>query len=106
MYLPDVFTAFIEQHPEIAEALRNVGSLCSNSGPLDQKTQHLIQLGIAVGIASKGGVRSHTRRALDTGATKAEIIQTVLLSATIIGFPAMIAAYGWVQEVFAAKDAG
>jgi len=105
MYLPDIFTAFLEQHPDIAEALRSVGSLCASSGPIDQKTQHLIQLGVSVGIASKGAVRSHTRRALETGATQAEIIQTVLLSATIIGFPGMIAAYGWVQEVFAAKEA-
>ncbi len=89
----------MEHNPEICEAYRKVGELCSETGPIDAKNQHLIQLGISIGIGSKGGVRSHARRALDAGATKEEVLQVVLLSMTIIGFPAMIAAYGWVEEV-------
>ena len=104
MYLPDIFKNFIEQHPEIAEAHRKVGDLCAQAGPLDQKTQHLVQLGISVGLGSRGGVRSHARRALEAGATKAEVVQSMLLSTTIVGFPAMIAAYGWLQEVLTPED--
>lgn len=102
MYLPEIFKQFMEQRPEICEAYRKVGELCSDAGPIDTKNQHLIQLGTSIGIGSKGAVRSHARRALDAGATKEEVLQVVLLSMTIIGFPAMIAAYGWVVEVFSA----
>lgn len=102
MYLPDIFKQFSDKYPEILDALQKAGELCSGAGPMDRKTQHLVQLGIAVGIASKGGVRSHVRRALDEGATEDEVRQTVLISATMIGFPSMIASYQWVEEVLGA----
>lgn len=104
MYLPDIFTDFQNNYPEILEAYHQVGEMCSKSGPLDQKTLHLIQLGVAIGTASRGGVRSHVRRALEAGAGSEEIFQTVLISGTIVGFPAMIASYGWAKEVLEAED--
>lgn len=103
MYLPEIFKTFLEKHQDIADAYRKVGDLCSDAGPIDLKTQHLIQLGVSIGANSKGAVRSHARRALDAGASDGEVIQTVLLSGSIVGFPAMIAAYGWVQEVLSAR---
>ncbi len=42
---------------------------------------------------------SQTRKALESGASQEEIIHVVLLSLTTIGFPNMIAAMGWVDEV-------
>jgi len=42
---------------------------------------------------------SSTRKALAAGATSEEIIHSVLLSLTTTGFPNMIAALGWVNEV-------
>lgn len=42
---------------------------------------------------------SHTRKALDSGASAEEIAHAVLLSLTTTGFPNMIAALGWVDEV-------
>jgi 4-carboxymuconolactone decarboxylase len=103
MYLPDIFQFFLEKHPDIAAAFNKVGDLAVQSGPLDPKTRHLVQLGIAIGTGSKGGVRSHARRALEKGAVEEELVQAVLLSATAVGFPAMIAAYGWVAEVLDAR---
>ncbi len=103
MYLPEIFKTFLEKHQDIADAYRKVGDLCSQAGPIDLKTQHLIQLGVSIGANSKGAVRSHARRALDAGASGEEVMQAVLLSGSIVGFPAMIAAYGWVQEVLSAR---
>ncbi len=103
MYLPDIFKTFLEKHRDIADAYRKVGDLCAQAGPIDLKTQQLIQLGVSIGASSKGAVRSHARRALDAGASEGEIMQTVLVSGSIVGFPAMIAAYGWVQEVISAR---
>jgi alkylhydroperoxidase/carboxymuconolactone decarboxylase family protein YurZ len=42
---------------------------------------------------------SQTRKALESGATQDEILHAVLLSLTTTGFPKMIAAMGWVDEV-------
>ncbi len=104
MYLPDIFKSFIEKHGAIADAHRQVGDLCAEAGPIDAKSQHLIQLGVSIGAGSKGAVRSHARRAIDNGASPEEVAQTVLLSMTIVGFPAMIAAFGWVQELLTARE--
>jgi len=104
MYLPEIFKTFLERHTDVSDAFRTVGDLAAASGPIEAKFQHLIQLGISIGLNSKGGVRSHVRRAVEAGASTEEVLQTVLLSATIVGFPAMIAAYGWVNEVLAAGD--
>ena len=46
---------------------------------------------------------SHTRKARDAGATQEEITQVVLLGLTTTGFPNMIAAWNWVQEVLSEK---
>jgi alkylhydroperoxidase/carboxymuconolactone decarboxylase family protein YurZ len=99
MYLPDIFKQFKEEYPEILDAYRKVGDLAANAGPVDEKARHLIQMGIAIGLGSPGGVRSHARRALDAGAAKEEVIQTVLLSVTLVGFPSTVAAYRWVLDV-------
>jgi alkylhydroperoxidase/carboxymuconolactone decarboxylase family protein YurZ len=42
---------------------------------------------------------SHTRKALESGSTPEEIAHAVLLALTTTGFPNMIAALGWVDEV-------
>jgi 4-carboxymuconolactone decarboxylase len=98
-YLPEIYKDFIMQYPEINKLYDSLANTCHKSGPLDKKTRRLVKLGIAIGINSEGSVRSHTRRALEEGITADEIRHTVLLSFTTIGFPQMIAAYGWVEEV-------
>jgi alkylhydroperoxidase/carboxymuconolactone decarboxylase family protein YurZ len=72
---------------------------CHNAGPLDKKSRRLVKLGIAIGINSEGGVRSHARRALQEGISPEEIRHAVLLAFTTAGYPYMIAAYQWVEEV-------
>ena len=42
---------------------------------------------------------SNTRKALEAGATAEEIAHAVLLALTTTGFPNMIAALGWIDEV-------
>ena len=98
-YLPKIFQGFSERYPEVLASYQELAKACRNAGPIDDKTQELIMLGIAVGANSRGGVMSHTRKALDVGASPDEIFQVVILSLTPTGFPNMIAALGWVKEV-------
>jgi alkylhydroperoxidase/carboxymuconolactone decarboxylase family protein YurZ len=51
-------------------------------------------------------VRSHARRALEEGATTDELRHTVLLAFTTAGFPTMIAALKWVDEVIDKRNKG
>ncbi|RLC26946.1 MAG: carboxymuconolactone decarboxylase family protein [Deltaproteobacteria bacterium] len=104
MYLPKIYQVFSENFQEVFEGYRKLGTACRAGGPLDEKSQDLVKLGIAVGTNSRGAVMSHTRKALGAGATKEELFHVILLSLTTIGFPKMIAAMGWVQEALDKQD--
>jgi 4-carboxymuconolactone decarboxylase len=98
-YLPDIYKEFKQQFPEIAKAYDELAVKCHSWGLLDAKTRRLIKLGIAIGLSSEGGVRSHARRALEEGIAADELRHAVLLAFTTAGFPTMIAAMKWVDEV-------
>jgi alkylhydroperoxidase/carboxymuconolactone decarboxylase family protein YurZ len=49
---------------------------------------------------------SSTRKTLAEGATPEEISHVVLLSLTTTGFPNMMAAMGWVNEVLETETPG
>lgn len=101
-YLPGIYQEFIKSYPDISKAYDTLAKKCHKAGPLDKKTQELIKLGIAIGVNSEGSVRSHARRALQEDVTPEEIRHTVLMAFTTAGFPYMIAAYKWVEEVLEA----
>lgn len=99
MYLPDKYKNFATEFPEIFKLYQEMGTKIRESGPLDTNTQNLVKLGIAIGSNSRGGVMSHTRKALESGSTKEEIRHAILLSLSTTGFPNMIAALNWANEV-------
>lgn len=104
MYLPQPYKTFSKEFPEVFEKHQSLGQACRQAGPLDGKSQELIKLGIAIGTSSRGGVMSAVRKALDAGVTREEINHAVLLAITTNGFPKMIVALGWAEEVFNAKE--
>ncbi len=104
MYLPKPYEAFSEKHPELIKQYQELGKACREAGPLDAKSQELVKLGIAIGTNSRGGVMSAARKALAAGATTDEITHAVILAMTPTGFPNMIAALSWVNEVFEKLD--
>ena len=98
-YLPAPYTKFHHLFPAINRAYADLANKCHREGPLNERTRRLVKLGIAVGCKSEGAVKSHARRAMAMGISREEIHHVVLLSLTTIGFPAMIAALNWVDEV-------
>jgi len=88
-----------KKYPEVFRSYEELGDACRKAGPLDGKTAALVKLAIAVGTRHEGAVHSHTRRSLDAGATIEECRHVVLLALTTIGFPAMMAALSWVEDV-------
>lgn len=99
MYLPKVYEIFSGKFPDVFKDFKKLGQTCREAGPLDLKSQDLIKLGIAIGANSRGAVMSSTRKAMKSGSTAEEIAQVVLLALTTTGFPNMIAAFQWVNEV-------
>jgi 4-carboxymuconolactone decarboxylase len=98
-YLPDIYVSFRKRFPQVTDAQDRVAAEIDAAGPLDERTSRLVKLGIAVGSVSEGAVRSNVRKALAAGATPEEVEHVILLSLTTRGFPAAVAAWGWVHEV-------
>jgi len=104
--LPKRYTAFLNAYPDVAKAYHELGDACSQAGPLNEKTRALVRLGIAIGRQHEGAVHSHARKALEAGASAKEIRHAVILSTTTIGFPAMMAALSWVDDILGVHPSG
>jgi AhpD family alkylhydroperoxidase len=100
---PSFYQQVSKQFPAVFDAVENLGSTLRTSGPLDQKTSHLIQLAAAAAGQSEGAVCSHTRQALNAGASPEEISHTIMLLISTIGFPQAMAALSWAQKVLEKK---
>jgi alkylhydroperoxidase/carboxymuconolactone decarboxylase family protein YurZ len=96
---PERFRIFCERHPGVAVAYENLAAECRNAGPLGAREQALARLGIAVGAQIEGAIRSQVRKALDAGLTPDEIRQAMMLSLTTIGYPRMMAALTWAEDL-------
>lgn len=100
--VPKTYGQFAETFPALADAWER-SRVAEGRGPLDDRARRLAKLAIAIGALREGAVRSATRKALDAGVTREEILQVIALSATTIGFPSAVAVFSWVQELTAKK---
>jgi len=91
-----------ENHPDFIKAAEEFGKALKKEGPLDDKNAHLIQLAAAAAIRSEGAVHSHARRAHEAGASPDEIYHALILLASTIGFPNVMAALSWAGDVIEA----
>jgi AhpD family alkylhydroperoxidase len=101
--LPQVLEEFAARYPQVWEAYNRLGEATAAAGPLDEKTQRLLKLAIAIGAQRQGAVNSHTRRALAAGCTPEEIVHVGILAISTIGWPAAFAAICWIQDTVSRK---
>jgi 4-carboxymuconolactone decarboxylase len=101
---PSFYKKIAKQFPDVISVVEKLGTTLRTAGPLDEKTSHLIQLAAAAAGQSEGAVCSHTRRALQAGASSEEIFHTLLLLVSTIGFPQTMAAMSWAKEVLDKKS--
>ncbi len=101
--LPAAYRRFAAAHPAVMAAYERLGAAALSEGPLDRRTAELVKLGIAVGARLEGAVHAHVRRALAAGATPDDVRHAVRLAITTIGFPGMMAAATWVEDVLAGR---
>ena len=103
--MPKNYQAMVKAYPQYMAALDAVGEAAGHAGPLVEKVRHLIQIGAAAAIRSEGAVHSHTRRALAAGASPAEVRHAVIAATSTIGFPNVMAALSWVNDIAGAPEA-
>lgn len=96
---PKTYQELRKRHGKFMDAVEALGQAAKQSGPLDEKTAQLIQLAAAAAIRSEGSVHSHVRRAREAGATPEEIRHALILLVSTIGFPTVVAALTWAEDV-------
>ena len=102
--VPDRFKDFVSSFPRISEAYETLGGECHKAGPLNDRDRCLVKLGIAIGSGMEGSVHSQVRKGLDAGLKPEEIRHAFLLALTAIGFPAMMAALTWAEDILSKEQ--
>lgn len=100
---PKWYSFLKKKYGPFLEAVEGLGEAARKAGPLDEKTSQLIQLAAAAASRSEGSVHSHVRRALQAGAGPEEIMHTIILLTSTIGFPHTSAALSWAYDVLGEK---
>ncbi len=95
---PRTFDEFSTTFPKLREAWDLLGE-AAGEGPLDEKTQRLVKLAIAIGAMREGAVHSSVRKGRAKGVTDAEMNQVVALAASVIGMPSAVAVWTWIREI-------
>ena len=98
-YSAEYYADFQKIYPRVAQDFGQRARACHQAGPLDTKSRRLIKVGIAIGIGSEGDLQSHVIQALEEGVTADEIRHAILQSLTTAGFPKMIVAMRWAEEI-------
>ncbi len=97
--IPPHYLKVKEKHPEYVEAVEKLGEVTKNTGPVDVKTAHLLQLAAAVTNKSEGSVHSHTRQLIQMGADPMEVRHAIILLTNTIGFPNVMAGLTWANDI-------
>ena len=99
MNQPKPYQKFKADYPEVEAAYDQLGQATAAAGPLEEKSIRLVKLALAIGAGLEGAVHAQTRKALAAGLSPSEIRHAVVLAATTIGFPRMMAARTWVEDI-------
>ncbi|MDA8333767.1 MAG: carboxymuconolactone decarboxylase family protein [Peptococcaceae bacterium] len=84
---PEFFQLLRKENPQVAEAVRHLRSVISETNMLDEKTSNLIIIGAATAMRNAAALREHIQAALKCGATREEIVSTILLLTPALGIP-------------------
>lgn len=79
-----------ETTPEAMKAFAALGAAATAGGSLDGKTKELMALAIGIAVHCDGCVAYHTKAALQQGASRAEVAETVALAIYMGGGPAAV----------------
>lgn len=101
--LPEHYVSIRKRFKEFGDVLNELGKITDESGPIDRKNSHLIQLAAAAAIRSEGAVHSHARRAIDLGASPEELYHALITITSTVGFPNVAAAISWVDDIVMEK---
>ena len=96
--LPEFLQKVVAQYPGIWEKYGNLSQAVSQAKGLDDRSQKLAKLAIAIGAERQGAVHSHTRKCKRAGFSNEELYHVALLAITTIGWSGAMAALSWIDD--------
>lgn len=97
--IPKPYKQMHQDYPELMQAYESLGKAVREAGPLSAREVAMVKLAISIGAGLEGGAHSHSRKALEAGCSPEDLRQVALLSTPTIGFPTMMRAKSWVEDV-------
>lgn len=82
--------------PEIGGKFEEFYRICGEGGVLDKRTKELLMLAISSIYRCSDCIEEHLKNALDAGATKEEITETLLIVAVEAGSSQL----AWAKELY------
>ncbi len=96
---PGAYKKLASAYPEVSSAYEALAEAVRKAGPLTEREIALVKLAFSVAARLEGGTHAHTRKSLGIGIEPDALRQVAILSAPTIGWPAMMASLGWVEDV-------
>lgn len=97
--IPSTYRAMHKQFPDFMQAYEAMGQAARQAGPLTDREVAMVKLAISIGAGLQGGAHSHCRKALQAGCSPEDLRHVAILAAPTIGFPTMMRAKSWVEDV-------
>jgi alkylhydroperoxidase/carboxymuconolactone decarboxylase family protein YurZ len=97
--IPKRYQRMHADYPELMRAYEAFGEATRGAGPLSPREIALVKLAISIGAGLEGAAHSHCRKAVESGCSAEDLHHVALLAAPTIGFPTMMRARGWVEDV-------
>lgn len=102
--IPKPYKQMHQSHPDLMQAYESFGKAAKESGPLSDREVSLVKLAISIGAGLEGAAHSHCRKAIEAGCTPDDLRHVAILSAPTTGFPPMMRARSWVEDVVGKQD--
>jgi len=87
---------YIKRSPKLGAAFQHFKLTCGEKSILDKKTRELVQMAVASVSRCKHCTESHLKKALEAGATKEEVTETLL----IVSMQSASTQLSWNKELF------
>jgi len=97
--IPKPYRQMHNSYPDMMKAYEAFALAVRQAGPLTEREISLVKLAISIGAGLEGASHSHCRKALEAGCNEDDLRHVAILSAPTIGFPTMMRAKSWVEDV-------
>ena len=100
-----IFERLTALDPDLASYIRDFAYDTVYARPgLDLKTKELLACTLLLTLGSPDELRTHLRGALLSGATEAELRETLLFAVPFVGFPRVVAAFEQLRRLLEGRQ--